>query len=253
MPGGFGYVSPSRDATTQNYAVEGQWLDAPAWNQEPGFEHVVSFGIQREIGSGNNTWLVDVTYNGNFGRLLPVWLGFGMHILPNSYNVLSPLGNALNAQVTNPFYGQVPGGTPTGSPLISLGRLYQLNPMFEEIWQAAGCYCNAATDAPGSPSANLSSWGTSNYHALTAHVEHRFSNGFSLLVNYTFSKLLQDTGSVGNGVSQGVSEQSQPQAGLGLGDIYSVAPSDYTHKLLLTIALICLLVAARLYSEPLRR
>lgn len=227
MPNGFGYVSPTKDMTALNYQIEGQWLDAPAYNIEPGYEHAVSLGIQREVGSGNNSWVFEVTYNGNFGRMLPVWLGDGLHILPNAYNALSPLGNALNVQVANPFYGQVPAGTPTGNPLISLGRLYQLNPLYEELWTSGGCYCNAASDAAG-----LSTWGTSNYHALTVHAEHRFGNGFSFLANYTFSKLLQDTGSIGNGQPQGMGEQFQPQAGLGLGDVYGIAPSDFTHKLL---------------------
>ncbi len=227
MPGGFGYVSPTTNLTALNYEIEGQWLDAPSYNIEPGYEHVVSFGIQREVGSGKNSWVFDVTYNGNFGRMLPVWLGDGLHILPNAYNILSPLGNALNIQVANPFYGQVPGGTPTGSPQISLGRLYQLNPLYEELWTSGGCYCNTASGAAG-----LSTWGTSNYNALTVHAEHRFGNGFSFLANYTFSKLLQDTGSIGNGQPQGIGEQFQPQAGLGLGDVYSIAPSDFTHKLL---------------------
>jgi hypothetical protein len=227
MPNGFGYVSPTKDLTALNYKIEGQWLDAPAYDLEPGYEHAVSLGIEREIGSGNHSWLFGLTYNGNFGRMLPVWLGDGIHILPNAYNILSPLGKALNAQVSNPFYGQVPAGTPTGSPLISLGRLYQLNPLYEELWTAGGCYCNNASGPAG-----LSTWGTSNYNALTVHVEHRYANGFSFLANYTFSKLLQDTGSIGNGQPQGVGEQFQPQAGLGLGDVYGVAPSDFTHKLL---------------------
>ena len=227
MPNGFGYVSPTTNMTALNYEIEGQWLDAPAYNIEAGYEHIASLNIEREFGSGNNTWVADIGYSGNFGRMLPVWLGFGQHILPNAYNVLSPLGNALNDQVPNPFYGQVPAGTPTGSPLISLGRLYQLNPLYEEVWTSGGSYSNSASNAAG-----LSTWGTSNYNAFTASIEHRFGNGFSFLANYTFSKLLQDTGSIGNGQPQGVGEQAQPQAGLGLGDVYGLAPSDYTHKFL---------------------
>jgi hypothetical protein len=227
MPNGFGYVSPTGNITALNYETEGQWLDAPAYNLEPGYEHTVSFGFQRELGSGNNSWVVGLTYNGNFARMLPVWLGDGLHILPNAYNILSPLGNALNAQVTNPFYGQVPAGTPTGSPLISLGRLYQLNPLWEELWTSGGCYCNTASGTAG-----LSTWGTGNYNAIVLQAEHRFANGFSFMANYIMSKLLQDTGSIGNGQPQGVGEQFQPQAGLGLGDVYGIAPSDFTHKFL---------------------
>ncbi|HEX4230276.1 MAG TPA: TonB-dependent receptor [Bryobacteraceae bacterium] len=227
MPGGFGYVSPTTNITALNYQIEGQWLDAPAYNIEPGYEHTVSFGIERQFGSDQNSWVLDLNYNGNFGRMLPVWLGFGQDILPNAYNVLSPLGNALNAQVSNPFYGQVPAGTPTGGPVISLGRLYQLNPLYEEVWTSGGSYSNTASNAAG-----LTTWGVSNYNAFTASIEHRFGNGFSFLANYTFSKLLQDTGSIGNGEAQGIGEQAQPQAGLGLGDVYGVAPSDFTHKVL---------------------
>lgn len=43
---------------------------------------------------------------------------------------------------------------------------------------------------------------------------------------------MEDTGSIGNEQPQGVGEQFQPQAGLGLGDVYGVAPPDFTHKLL---------------------
>ncbi|HEX3879275.1 MAG TPA: TonB-dependent receptor [Bryobacteraceae bacterium] len=232
MPNGFGYVSPTTNMNALNYQIEGQWLDAPAYNIEPGYEQMASLGIQHEFGSNENSWVAEVRYNGNFGRMLPVWLGFGQHILPNAYNILSPLGNALNAQVPNPFYGQVPAGTPTGSPMISLGRLYQLNPLYEEVWTSGGSYSNSATDAAG-----LTTWGTSNYNALTASIEHRFGNGFAFLANYTFSKLLQDTGSIGNGQPQGVGEQAQPQAGLGLGDVYSIAPSDFTHKFLFNYSL----------------
>ena len=107
--------------------------------------------------------------------------------------------------------------------MISLGRLYQLNPLYEEVWTSGGSYSNSASEAAG-----LTTWGTSNYNALTASIEHRFGGGFSFLANYTFSKLLQDTGSIGNGQAQGMGEQSQPQAGLGLGDVYGVAPSDFT-------------------------
>jgi hypothetical protein len=149
MPNGFGYVSPTKNITALNAAIEGQWLDAPAYNIEAGYEHTVSFGIQREIGSGPTSWVFDVSYNGNFGRMLPVWLGFGQHILPNAYNILAPLGTALNTQVANPFYGQVSAGTPTGGRLISLGRLYQLNPLFAEVWTSGGSYSNSASANAG--------------------------------------------------------------------------------------------------------
>ncbi|HMF78839.1 MAG TPA: hypothetical protein VK604_24495, partial [Bryobacteraceae bacterium] len=77
--------------------------------------------------------------------------------------------------------------------------MYQLNPLYEEVWTSGGAYVNSASGAAG-----LSTWGVSNYNALTVSIEHRFGDGFSFLANYTFSKLLQDTGSIGNGQTQGM-------------------------------------------------
>src|ERR1035437_858950 len=40
MPGGFGYVSPTTNMTALNQEIFGQWLDAPAYNIEPGYEQI---------------------------------------------------------------------------------------------------------------------------------------------------------------------------------------------------------------------
>jgi hypothetical protein len=74
--------------------------------------------------------------------------------------------------------------------------------------------------------------GTVNYNAGYIQVQHRFGKGFSLLSSYTFSKLLQDCGGITGGFMQGY-----PQAGKGLGDVYGVAPNDYTHKFLINYSL----------------
>jgi hypothetical protein len=188
----------------------------------PGYEHTISFGLQHQFGSAANSWVVEASYNADLGRSLPFYLGFGEHVLPDSYDILKPLGNALLTQVSNPFYGQVPAGTGMGGKTIPFGRLFMLNPLWLEVWTVGGPYANSAY--PGS-------WGTSNYHAAVFQLEHRFGNGFTLLANYTISKLLQDTGGIDNGQPQGQGEQAQPQAGLGLGDVYGLAPGDITQKL----------------------
>jgi hypothetical protein len=108
-----------------------------------------------------------------------------------------------------------------GGPTIPLGRLFQLNPLWLEIWTVGGAYGNSQAKPV---------WGVSNYHAVYFQVEHRLSRGFTFLANYTISKLLQDTGGIDNGQPQGQGEQAQPQAGLGIGDVYGLAPSDITHK-----------------------
>ena len=74
--------------------------------------------------------------------------------------------------------------------------------------------------------------GTSNYWAGYFQAQHRFGRGFSFLVNYTLSKMLQDVGSIDNQFAQGPNQQGFPQAGLGFSDIYGLAPTDITHKVL---------------------
>ena len=78
--------------------------------------------------------------------------------------------------------------------------------------------------------------GTSNYPGLYLQAEHRFGNGFSLLANYTFSKMLQDVGSNDvtgvNGMAYNCDTNGYPQAGSGLSDVYGVAPNDRTNRFL---------------------
>jgi len=155
-----------------------------------------------------------LNYNGNVGRNLPFWLGTGEHILPDAYHILGPLGATLNNPVSNPFYGQIPLNTGQGGKTLPFGRMFQLNPLWQELWTM------------GEP------LGTSNYNAGYIQMEHRFGRGFGFLANYTVSKILQDVGAIDNQQSQGPNQQAFPQAGLGLGDIYGIAPSDISQKFL---------------------
>jgi hypothetical protein len=223
MPNGAGYVPYTREILPMNRYTMGTWLIAPDYRNTPGYEHAVQLGIQREVGSGANAWVLELNYAGNFARGLPYFLGFGEHILPNAYNILSPLGAKLNVQVANPFYGQIPEGTGMGGKTIPLGGVFRRNPLWLEIWTNGGPYEDT--------------WGRANYNAGYVQAEHRFGKGFTFLVNYTVSKLLQDTGSIDNGQPQGVGEQFHPQAGLGLNDIYGIAPSDVSQKFLFNYSL----------------
>lgn len=125
LPGGLGYVPFTRDVQRLNYSTLGNWFVVPAVDQFPGYEHVAQLNIQREFGSGSNTWVLEVAYNGNFGRKLPF---FGnLHSVRNAYDVLGKtLGTNLNKQVTNPFYGQIPPNTTQGGKTNFLGRIMQV-------------------------------------------------------------------------------------------------------------------------------
>jgi hypothetical protein len=92
--------------------------------------------------------------------------------------------------------------------------MFQLNPIWSEVWTM------------GEP------LGISNYNAGYLQVEHRFGRGFAFLANYTISKMLQDVGGIDNQFAQGPSQHGFPQAGLGMGDIYGIAPTDMAQKLL---------------------
>jgi hypothetical protein len=217
MPNGVGYVPTpfvTRDVTALNNSLVGNWFIANAWNQYPGFEHTAQFGIQREVGGGSTSWLLEVNFNANLGRDLPFWLGTGEHILPDAYHKLGPYGATLNTPVPNPVYGQIAPTLGTGPKMLPFGRMYSREPFWFEAWTM------------GEP------LGTSNYYAAYVQAVHRFGQGFSFLANYTVSKMLQDVGGIDYQFGAGQAQQAFPQSGLGLGDIYALAPTDITHRVL---------------------
>lgn len=211
MPGGAGYIPFTRDVTALNKAVMGNWWLSETAKNNAGREHDVQLAVQHQLGSGRNSWVVEVAYNSSMGRGLPTWLGKGEHILPDAYHKIGKLGSSLLTPVPNPFYGQIPSGTARSGQMIPLGELYELNPLWSQI------------STNGDPD------GTSNYNSGYAQIEHRFGSGFGFMANYTISKLMQDCGGVDH-TSPGA---TITQAGLGRSDVYSLAPSDSRHRLVL--------------------
>ncbi|HZT30900.1 MAG TPA: TonB-dependent receptor [Bryobacteraceae bacterium] len=210
MPGGAGYIPRTSDNTALNMSVMGNWWLSETNQFSPGHEHNTQLAIQQELGSGRNTWVVEIAYNGTMGRSLPTWLGVGDNVLPDAYHKIGGLGSNLLVPVPNPFYGQIPAGTARSGKMIPLGQLYQLQPLWSQI------------TTTGDPI------GTSNYNSGYVQIEHRFSHGFSFLANYTLSKLMEDTGSI---------DYNSPgnryrQAGLGGKDVYGLSTSDSRHKLI---------------------
>ncbi|MCC6861176.1 MAG: hypothetical protein IT158_21590, partial [Bryobacterales bacterium] len=209
MPGGAGYVPLSLDVDRINRAVLGNWWLSETADFSSGYEHSVQLSIQREFGSGPNSWVTEIAYSGTMGRGLPTWLGVGEHILPDAYHKIGNLGASLLQNVPNPFYNQLPAGTARSGKMIPLGQLYELNPLWSQI------------TTTGDP------LGTSNYNSGYIKVEHRFARGFGVLANYTLSKLMEDTGGIDHSTS---GSARYGQAGLGRKDVYSVSLSDYRHK-----------------------
>ena len=85
---------------------------------------------------------------------------------------------SLTGQVTNPFFGQVPGSSTLGGKTVAAAQLLKPYPRFQ----------NVATYRNNS--------GTANYNALEAKVEQRVSSGLYFLLAYTHSKLIDDASSV---------------------------------------------------------
>jgi hypothetical protein len=97
-------------------------------------------------------------------------------------NQLTPdqlaLGNSLLTRVPNPYFGIIPRSSSLGEPTIPAAQLLKPFPQYTTV----SLYRNNV--------------GNTNYHGLTAKVEQRFARGFSYLVSYTRSRLMDDASSV---------------------------------------------------------
>jgi hypothetical protein len=134
-------------------------------NVLPGYVQQWNFTLQY---SPWDNWLVEGAYLGNKGTHLQTLQGFNLNQLAPQY--LS-LGNALNQQVANPFFGIVSSG-PLGTTTVARQQL--LLPYPQYVGVNGGWTYN----------------GNSIYHAFALKVEKRFSSGFTILASYTISKLI---------------------------------------------------------------
>ncbi len=141
--------------------VAGQLRDV-----QRGYSEQWNFTVQHEPW---NNWLFEAAWVGNHG----VRLHAGSRPLSTISDSNFALGTALAQTVANPFRGSISTGALSGATIT---RLQSLLP-FPHFTGVDGGY---------------SFLNNSIYHALAVKVEKRFSQGFSLLVAYTKSKLLDD-------------------------------------------------------------
>jgi hypothetical protein len=143
--------------------------------QTPTYVQLWNLTLEQQIGS--NT-IAQVGYVGSRGTHLPI---------NYAYNICQQTP-ASTAQLPNPF--NFVG--PTSSPYCAAAAAT----LIANTGGPTGCggfsspvYC-WLTINPGW-------WGLSSsvYHSLQAKVDHRFSHGFSLLANFTWSKLIDDSSS----------------------------------------------------------
>jgi hypothetical protein len=132
-------------------------------------------GVQRTLGP----WLSEATYVGNYGSQIET--NRNLNVTPLEYLSTSPTrdnarNSYLTAQVPNPFFGLMPStaGTAFRGATIARERLLRPFPQFDAV--------NTTTNE-----------GRSWYNALQLRLERRFSAGYTLSTNYTFSRYEQAT------------------------------------------------------------
>jgi len=145
------------------------------------------FGVQRDNGSGyaqqwnatlqktfRDNWSVEAGYLGSKLTRLGV-----PDVNTNQLTVDQlKLGAQLTQAVPNPFYGQIPASSPLGGPGIAWQQLLRPYPRFTTV----ALYRNNV--------------GHSSYHSFQARLDRRLSKGMLFTAAYTFSKLIDDAGSV---------------------------------------------------------
>lgn len=145
------------------------------------------FGVQRDNGSGyaqqwnlsfqktfGSNWTVEVGYLGSKLTRLGV-PDVNLNQLPTE---LLSLGSSLTQQVPNPYLGQIPSNSSIGGPTVARNQLMRAYPRFTLVT----LYRN-----------NI---GHSTYHSFQSRVEKRFGRGLTFSGSYTFSRLIDDAGSV---------------------------------------------------------
>ena len=153
-------------------------------------------GMQRELPGG---WVADLAYVGNHGSDLQT--SRNLNALPNQYLSTSPVrddatNQYLTALVPNPMAAVMPTTAANAfrSATIERQRLLRPYPHFDAV--------NTTT-----------SEGWSWYHALQGGLQKRFSGGYTIGANYTYSHFTEATEFLNAGDAtpwEGVSSQDTP-------------------------------------------
>jgi Carboxypeptidase regulatory-like domain len=135
--------------------------------QYPAYTQLWNFTVEKQFG---NDTTAQIGYVGSKGTHLPI---------NYAYNICQQTP-ASTAQLPNPFDFLGPTSTPycpAAAAAVNAGSRFN------------AVYC-CLTVNPGW-------WGLSSsiYHSMQAQFDHRFSHGFSLLANFTWSKLIDDSSS----------------------------------------------------------
>lgn len=160
-----GFVLPTGSSLGLSTQL-GQSVTGMVRNRPISYAQQWNFDIQTSLTS---SLLLDVAYAGGHG--VHLYGDYNPDQVPDQYLAL---GDGLNDQVANPFYGKITTGG-LSAPTVSRSQLLTPYPQFTGVVLG-----------------NSSFFGASAYHALQVKVSRRFASGFSLLASYTFSKLMDN-------------------------------------------------------------
>jgi Carboxypeptidase regulatory-like domain len=162
-----GLIPPIGHNPAQLAIFEGQSVISPNPDSPIGYAQQWNLEVQRQFTS---SLMVSIGYAGSKGTHLTYSVR-NLNQLPDSQLAL---GNALNTQVTNPFYGHIATGL-LSNPKVAQGQLLRPHPQF-----------NGFSDTAGTQAA-------STWNALETRVVKRFKNDSVLSASYTWSKLISNT------------------------------------------------------------
>ena len=164
----------------------GQTLNqvAPYTTYKAAYIQQFNLDLQRELPGGI---FVDAAYAGSRGVHLPNPTATQIDQIPDADLAL---GNALIANVPNPFHGitTVSSLNPTTNPTILAGQLLRPYPQYGGVSLAGDGCCR------------------SNYNSFQLAVTKRFTGGGSLLAAYTNAKLMTNADTLTTWLESGVGE-----------------------------------------------
>ena len=146
-----------------------------------------NFGFQHSL---SPNMVLEVVYIGNHSVHTPINLT-QLNGIPRQYLSTLPvrdsaLNTALSASVANPFNGLVTSGTPAGAT-TTVAQLLSKYPEFPLGYTSGGF-----SGSGGILEQNLN-LGSSYFDSLNVRVQRRLSGGITLIGNYVFSKLMDQT------------------------------------------------------------
>jgi hypothetical protein len=205
-------LPPGREQGDSTLIGLGAGTILPSNNRNPEY-HSWNVSVQREIGWSS---ILEANYTGSRGTHLFLPITTLTPLDPQYW----PMGRtALNADVPNPFYGLItnPQAVSLNGPTVQQFRLLRPMPQFNGA--------NVATSEPPI--------GDSSYHALQMKWDKRFSQGFSVLAHYTWSKMI-DNGSHASGNVSWLGGSTSIQNIWDLESERSISAHDVAHRLALS-------------------